>query len=161
MYHKLFVIYHPLKSKHIDQLLYHMRTRLGNRLYAMKDTFKGMLRDRNITTATAFIADQTPSNPAAAYWTTFLRQDTPVFTGTAKISQKLKYPVIYVQVQRPKRGYYHIVCETLTDNPAKMPEDSISEMHTRRLEKDIDARPHLWLWTHRRWKHRRPSEHMD
>ena len=88
-----------------------MRTRLGNRLYAMNETLRGMIRDKNELTATAFIADQTPS-PKGAYWTTFLNQDTPVFTGTAKIAKKLDYPVIYVSVKRPKRGYYTITVRT-------------------------------------------------
>lgn len=156
-YHTLYVIYHPMKNKYFDRLIYHMRTRLGNKLYAMKETFKGMVSNRKEITATAFIADQTP-RPDNAYWTTFLNQDTPVFTGTAKISYKLKYPVIYVSVHRPRRGYYHIESEILVANPTEYSEDQISELHTRRLEKDIRERPELWLWTHRRWKHKKPTE---
>ena len=133
-----------------------MRTRLGNKLYAMKDTFKGMVRDRNETTATAFIADQTPS-PQGAYWTTFLNQETPVFTGTAKISRKLDYPIVYISVKRPKRGYYNVEGELLIEHPGNYTEDEISEMHTRRLERDIVENPEIWLWTHRRWKHKKPA----
>ena len=152
--HRLYVIYHPMKNKYFDRLIYHMRTRLGNRLYPMKETFKGMVANRDQVTATAFIADQTPS-PKFAYWTKFLHQDTPVYTGTAKISSKLNYPIIYISVTRPKRGYYHIESELLVEEPSKISEDQISELHTRRLEKDIQARPEIWLWTHRRWKHKR------
>ncbi|MCB0665781.1 MAG: lysophospholipid acyltransferase family protein, partial [Saprospiraceae bacterium] len=153
-YHTLYVIYHPMKNKHFDQLIYHMRTRLGNRLYAMKETFRAMLADRKELTATAFIADQTPS-PDNAFWTTFLNQDTPIFTGTAKLSFKLRYPIIYVSVHRPRRGYYHIESEVLIEDPQRFTEDEISELHTRRLERDIQDRPEIWLWTHRRWKHKR------
>jgi lauroyl/myristoyl acyltransferase len=63
-------------------LMYRMRTRHGTKLYTMRETSKAMLRDRDLlNTATAFIADQTPS-PERAYWMTFLNQDTPVFQGT-------------------------------------------------------------------------------
>jgi KDO2-lipid IV(A) lauroyltransferase len=156
-YHRLYVIYHPMKNKYFDKLVYHMRTRLGNRLYPMKETFKGMVANRHEITATAFIADQTPS-PHYAFWTTFLNQDTPVFTGTAKISSKLNYPIVYVSVIRPRRGYYQIESELLIEQPVLLSEDEISERHTRRLEQDIRARPELWLWTHRRWKHKRPEQ---
>jgi len=152
--HQLYVIYHPLENKHFDKLVYHMRTRLGNKLYAMNDTLRGMLRDRDKVTATAFISDQTPF-PENAYWSTFLNQDTPVFNGPAKIARKLNYPVVYVSMKRPKRGYYELCAETLIENPASISENEISEMHTRRLEKDIIAQPEIWLWTHRRWKHKR------
>ncbi len=104
--HQLYVIYHPLQNKWFDQLVYHMRTRLGNRLYPMKDTMKGMLSDRNKVTATAFIADQTPP-PERAYWTTFMHQDTPVFFGTEKIAQKLGYPVVYAAVERVQPRSLH------------------------------------------------------
>jgi len=152
--HRLNVIYRPLQNRRFEKLIVRMRTRLGNRLYAMADTFKAMVRDRDQLTATAFIADQTPP-PESAYWTTFLDQDTPVFTGTGKIAAKLGYPVIHISIQQPRRGYYTIQAEVLIAEPKGMGEDAINELHTRRLETEIRIKPHLWLWTHRRWKHKR------
>jgi KDO2-lipid IV(A) lauroyltransferase len=151
-YHTLYVIYHPLHNKYFDGLVYHMRTRLGNKLYSMNEVLRGMLRDRDKLTATAFIADQTPF-PEGAYWTNFLNQDTPIFKGTAKIAKKLNYPIIYVSMRRAGRGQYVIYNELLVENPAGMAEDEISELHTKRLEQDIREQPEIWLWTHRRWKH--------
>ncbi len=155
-YHRLYVIYHPLSNKNFNNLIVHMRTRLGNRLYAMSEVLRGMVRDRGELTATAFIADQTPQ-PSGAYWTTFLNQDTPVFTGTEKIAQKFKYPVIYLSIKRPKRGKYNMECELLVEKPELTAENEISELHTKRLEKDIIENPEIWLWTHRRWKHKRTN----
>jgi len=152
--HTLYVIYHPLSNPYFEKLIYHMRTRLGNKLYPMKGAFKGMLQDRGKNTATAFIADQTPS-PKNAYWTTFLNQDTPIFTGTEKLASKLKYPVIYISVNRVKRGLYKITPELLTSQPETTSPGEISELHTRKLEQDILEQPEIWLWTHRRWKHKR------
>ncbi|MBK6341935.1 MAG: lysophospholipid acyltransferase family protein [Flavobacteriales bacterium] len=153
--HQLYVIYHPLQNPHFERLIVHMRTRLGNRLYAMQETFKGMVRDRQLLTATAFIADQTPS-PERAYWTEFLNQDTPVFTGTGVIAKKLGYPVVYLSIQQSKRGHYEMHAEVLVPDPKSMSENDINQLHTDRLQRDIRQKPDLWLWTHRRWKHRRP-----
>ncbi len=153
--HQLYVIYHPLQNRWFDGLVLHMRTRLGNRLYAMHDTMKGMLRDRGDVTATAFIADQTPP-PDRAFWTQFLNQDTPVFYGTEKIARKLDYPIIYVGIERQRRGHYLMRFEELVADPARTRDGEISTAHTRRLEADIRRLPALWLWSHRRWKHRRP-----
>ena len=154
--HQLYVIYHPLSNPFFDRLFFHMRTRLGNKLYAMKDAFRGMIKDREQITATAFIADQTPA-PESAFWTTFLNQDTPVFTGPAKIAKKMKYPIVYVSVKRLQPCYYEVSGELLMENPDQYTIEEITECHTRRLEKDIIARPETWLWTHRRWKHKRPN----
>jgi len=155
--HQLYVIYHPLANKHFDRLFYRMRTRSGTRLYAMKGTFKGMIKNRKDVTATAFIADQTPS-PDNAHWMTFLNQDTAVFKGTETIARKLDYPVIYLSVIREKRGQYKLNSELLVEHPQELSENEVTEMHTKRLEQDIINHPETWLWSHRRWKHKRPEK---
>ncbi|MBP7449782.1 MAG: lysophospholipid acyltransferase family protein [Flavobacteriales bacterium] len=153
---QLYVIFHPLANARFDRLMHHMRTRHGTKLYTMRETSKAMIRDRGLLTATAFIADQTPS-PERAYWMTFLNQDTPVFQGTEGLARKLDKPVIYISITRPERGYYCMSMETLVADPTHTQDGEITEVHTRRLERDIRKYPELWLWTHRRWKHRRPS----
>ena len=152
--HQLYVIYHQLSNPYFNTLVIKMRTRLGTRLIEMKSTLREMVSKRKEVCATAFIADQTPF-PENAYWTTFLNQDTPVFTGTEKIAQKFNYPVIYVSIKRHKRGQYEVFGELLFDQPKDTQEGEISEAHTRRLEHDIRQQPEVWLWSHRRWKHKR------
>ena len=152
--HRLFVIYHPLSNKHFDKLVYHMRTRLGNGLYAMKNTLRGIVSNRREVTATAFIADQTPS-PKNALWMDFLNQDTPVFMGTEKIASKFNYPVIYMSINRPRRGKYAINMQLVSDKPNELAEGELTKKYTQLLEKDIIEDPTIWLWTHRRWKHKR------
>ena len=151
---KLYVIYHPLHNKQFNNLIYKMRTRFGNGLYAMRDTIREMIKNKNEINATAFIADQTPA-PEGAYWTTFLNQETPIFWGTEKIARKLNFPVVYVTVNRKKRGFYEVHSEILVNEPKSTKEGEISELHTRKLETDIKAQPEVWLWSHRRWKHKR------
>lgn len=152
---QLYVIYHPLQNKHFDRLLYHMRTRHGTKLYTMRETSKAMIRDKDMLTATAFIADQTPS-PDRAWWTNFLNQDTPVFLGTESLARKLGQPVVYIHIARPRRGHYLMRAEPLVPLPRDTRDGEITEAHTRRLERDIREHPEIWLWTHRRWKHQRP-----
>ncbi|NUN99670.1 MAG: lysophospholipid acyltransferase family protein [Saprospiraceae bacterium] len=154
---QLYVIYHPIANPYFDALMYRMRTRFGTKLIAMKETYRAMLAQKQELTTTAFIADQTPSAIHSAYWTTFLNQDTPVFPGTEIIAKKLNFPVVYTRVKRLKRGYYEINAEVLVANSAETREGEISELHTRRLERDILEQPETWLWTHRRWKHKRPE----
>ena len=154
--HKLYVIYHPLTNKYFDGLMQKMRSRLGNGLYPMAFTIRGMIGNKANVTATAFIADQTPQ-PRDAFWMNFLNQDTPVFTGTGKIANKMNYPVVYAGVKRTRRGYYEINLEDLVPNPAEMEPFDIVETFTRRLERDILEIPEIWLWSHRRWKHKRPQ----
>jgi KDO2-lipid IV(A) lauroyltransferase len=152
--HQLYVIYHPLRNKQFDGLMYKMRSHFGTKLIAMKDTFRTMLTQRDELNATAFIADQTPA-PDNAYWVRFLNQDTPVFKGTEVISKKINYPIVYVNVKRMKRGYYELNAEMLCEHPATTENEEITRLHTQRLERDIIAQPETWLWSHKRWKHKR------
>jgi len=151
---QLYVIYHPLHNKYFDGLMYRMRTRFGTRLIAMKNVYKDMLKNKGAINTTAFIADQTPS-PDNAYWTIFLNQDTPVFKGTEVIAKKLDLPVVYTRVRRVKRGYYEIDADILHNSPRNTVDGEITELHTKRLEQDIMLQPEIWLWSHRRWKHKR------
>ncbi len=153
--HQLYVIYHPLKNKYYNRLLVNMRTRFGTKLIPMHETFREMVKNRGELNATAFIADQSPK-PEAAYWMEFLQQDTPVFMGTEKLAQKMKYPIVYVTVKKLRRGYYTLKAELLTTPPYGNNIGAITEAHTRKLESDIREQEETWLWTHRRWKHKRP-----
>jgi KDO2-lipid IV(A) lauroyltransferase len=151
----LYVIYHAIANPYFNGLVYGMRTRFGTRLIEMNDTFRAMVSNRKEVNATAFIADQTPDQPHLAYWTQFMNQDTPVFWGTEKIARKLNQPVVYVQVKKIKRGYYEVCADMLEKEPASTAEGAISEQHIRRLEADIIRQPETWLWSHKRWKHKR------
>ncbi len=154
--HGAYALYHPVKSPFFNWLTSVIRTKFGIGLINMHHSIKQMITLRHELTATAFIADQTPSNPKEAYWTNFLHQDTPVLLGTELIAGKLNYPVIFASVRRKKRGYYEVHFELITDQPAVTKPGEITEKHCRLLEAEINRQPEIWLWSHRRWKHKRP-----
>lgn len=154
--HQLVVIYRPLTNIYFEKMMSRMRTRFGTKITPVNLTLRDMVANRQSITATAFIADQTAPRQAA-YWTTFLHQDTAVFTGPEKLAIKFDYPVIYMNVQRPRRGYYEVYPELLFQYPRQTKENEISEAFMKRLEKEIVQDPVPWLWSHRRWKHKRDS----
>lgn len=133
-----------------------MRTKFGTKITPVNQTLRDMVANRNKITATAFIADQSATT-ANSYWTTFLHQDTSVFNGPEKLAVKFDYPVVYINIQRKRRGYYEIEPEMLFEKPSLTRENEILEAFTRRLEKEIIIDPVPWLWSHKRWKHKRPS----
>jgi KDO2-lipid IV(A) lauroyltransferase len=72
----------------------------------------------------------------------------------------MNYPIVYVWVKKIKRGYYTLSADILQVPPyTSLQEGHITEAHTRRLEGDIAKQPATWLWTHRRWKHKRSAVH--
>jgi Kdo2-lipid IVA lauroyltransferase/acyltransferase len=151
-----YVIYHPLTNPYFDKLFSKMRTKTSCKLYTMTGVLKGMITNRNEINITAFLGDQAPSTEGA-YWMTFLNQDTRIFNGTEKIASKLKMAVVYGRMERIKRGKYiyhiHLICE----DASQLQPHVVTEKHTRMLEEDIRNAPEYWLWTHRRWKYKRPE----
>lgn len=149
-------VYHPLSNKNFDRFMLMLRGRKGGNIVAMKNLYRELisLKQKNISTTVGLIADQSPP-PENAYWTKFLNQDTPIFNGPEKLAKKFNYPVIFVPVIKKKRSYYEMDAVIITENPNELSDGLISELHAKALEKNIRAQPHIWLWTHKRWKHKR------
>jgi KDO2-lipid IV(A) lauroyltransferase len=103
------------------------------------------------------IADQKPSPRNAHTWTTFLNQDTAFLDGGEVLSRKFDLGVVYANISSPKRGYYRIHFEVITDEPQSMPENEITLSYARMIEANIRQQPERWLWTHNRWKWGRPE----
>jgi KDO2-lipid IV(A) lauroyltransferase len=108
-------------------------------------------------TLTAFLADQTPARGDIHYWTTFLNQDTPVYLGAEKIAAKYNMAVVFVNMQKIKRGYYNITFELLFNDVTGLKENQITEAHVKHLDAIINEKPETWIWSHRRWKHKREN----
>lgn len=158
--YQLVVIYRPLSQPYFENMMVRMRTKFGTKITPVNNTLRDMVANRKEVTATAFIADQT-ATPENAYWTTFLNQDTAVFTGPEKLAKKFNYPVVYMHVQRERRGYYSVTPQLLFESPQDTADNEISETFTKLLEKQILEEPVTWLWSHRRWKHRRITEQLQ
>lgn len=135
---QLVVIYRPLSNTYFERMMCKMRTRFGTRITPVSLTLRDMVANRGNLTATAFIADQSASKKNA-HWMTFLNQDTAVFTGPEKLAIKFNYPVVYMNVQRPKRGFYEVFPELLISDPSITQENEITEKFMNRLEKEILA----------------------
>ena len=148
------VIYRPLSNEYFDALIYKLRNRFHAQPLAMDNAAREMLKRSADLSCTVFIADQTPQ-PDDALWLKFLNQDTPFFQGAEKLSRRLNYPVVFASVKKMKRGFYEIAIETLFDNPSQTKLGEITSSFARQLEKDILAQPEIWLWSHRRWKHKK------
>lgn len=151
-------IYKPLQNKHFDRFMFRLRSRNGIEMVPMSKIIRNIAvnRDKNIRAMYAFIADQTPAKPDIRYWTRFLNQDTPVYLGPEKIAVRYNMPVLFLNIQKSGRGYYTVTAEVLIENPADFPEYTVTETHTRRLEEIIRSGPEFWIWSHRRWKHKKP-----
>ncbi len=150
-------IYKPLKNKAIDDIFLKIRSRFGPLAIPKSDTLRIIvkLRKEMKQVLIGFMADQTPSVRNIHYWSNFLNQESPVFTGVERIAKQTGYAVFYLDMEKVKRGYYRATVKLITDNPQAEPENHITETYIRLMEKTILRNPAYWLWTHKRWKRSR------
>lgn len=158
--YKIVIIYKPLQNKYFNGFINKQRSKHGIVLTPMSQIIREIInyRKNDINTLSVFLSDQTPAKGEIKYWTTFLNQDTPVYLGVEKIASKYDMAVVFFHIQKVKRGYYNLNIELLFDHTAGLPDHLITEAHTRKLEDIIREKPEFWLWSHRRWKHKRPVE---
>jgi Kdo2-lipid IVA lauroyltransferase/acyltransferase len=157
--YKTIIIYRPLQNRYFNEYIRKQRSKNGIVLTPTSKVIRELINNRknNINTVSVFLTDQTPAITEIRYWTTFLNQDTAVYTGTEKMAAKYDMAIVYFNVQKIKRGYYNLKIEPLLDHTANMSENEITEAHVRKLEEIIREKPEYWLWSHNRWKHKRPE----
>lgn len=156
---KGYAIIKPLRNKNFQAYMEKVRNRLvpGSTL-PFKSSFKVMARNRKeIVTANLIAGDQTPLQGEINYWHPFLNQDTAFFQGIEKLSHTLDLDVIFVDIQRTGRSRYLGVMHLITGDPQNMRPGEIMDNYISHLEEAIRNNPDNWLWSHRRWKHKKPE----
>lgn len=153
-------IYKPLKSKVMDKLMKENRTRFpGTNLIAKQNVAKEVAAHKNDHFMLGFAADQAPLNGYKAYWMEFLGIETGVFYGAENFCKKLNLVSVYAHVKKVGRSRYEVDLEVINENPKETEYGFITEKHMKLLEKDIYKNPHLWLWSHKRWKRSKPADY--
>lgn len=148
-------LYRPLNDKRMDKLFLDVRSRFGAENVSKYDAYRHIihLKKEGRRTIIGFIADQSPGTNSIHDWVDFLHQDTPVFTGTERIAKKVDAAIYFADVRRERRGHYRLRFRLLTDDVTSFENWRVTELYMRQLEEMIRRQPHLWLWSHKRWKY--------
>lgn len=155
--HRIYAVYKKIKNPTFEDFYSRLRGRFGVVPLERADTFKQLYRDHvdKIPSMIALLSDQTPRVNEIQHWITFLNQETPVLLGAEKIAQKLDTVVLFLSMKKIKRGKYESEFTLVTDEARKCPQFEITNQCNAMLEKLILEQPEFWLWSHKRWKHKR------
>jgi len=161
--HQVLGVYKPLNNKYFDRIFYKMRQKFGALPVTMHNTYKSVLEYKkdNKLTLLGLIADQRPQKQAGNYWTKFLNQDTVAFLGPEKLSHKLNASVVFVYLEKKQRGKYILKTKLLFENSKDCKPYEITNTYLSILEKMIINKPQYWLWSHKRWKHKREHNFVN
>jgi KDO2-lipid IV(A) lauroyltransferase len=148
-------VYKPLHNQFFDKLMLKIRSRFDACMVPDKQVFREMVKKRGQPRLLCMVGDQTPP-PESRYWTRFLHQETAFFTGSDRMAKALNYVVIYAGIRRVRRGYYELEFQEIAVPPYEKESTAILDKYVAIVEKAIEKDPADWLWSHRRWKHRKP-----
>jgi len=150
-------IYRQLRNTVMDKLFMKIRSAYGAITIEKKQTLRELikLKKSQQQVMIAFLSDQSPSRNNLHYWTNFLNQETSILVGAERIAKGVDFDVIYLDIEKVGRGKYSAEFKMITDDPKSTSEFEITEKYARLLEKTILRDPAYWLWTHKRWKHKR------
>ncbi len=150
--------YKPLKNKYLDKVLRNSRSKCGTKLASIRQTSAVFQKYKQKGYVFLMAGDQSPKKGYLlnnSHWLNFLNIETPFLHGIEKHARANDYPVVYIHINRVKRGYYEVKLELLVENPSEYAEGEITRMYANKLQEIIDRKPHDWLWSHDRWKRKK------
>jgi len=113
-----------------------------------------MHHDTKVLAMYGMASDQSPMPSKAKYWRTFFDITVPVHTGVEFMAKKFNQAVVFIDIQKAKRGYYTATFKEITTTPNDYPDYEITDIFTDMLEAQIRQAPEYYLWTHKRFKHK-------
>ncbi len=149
-------IYKRISNKYFDKLIRNIRERFDAHLISTYEATEKIRynEETGVLGNYAMIADQSPKIRRAKHWIHFMGIRVPVFEGSDRLARNLDMSVVYLHVEKIKRGYYRAKFVPITENAIQEPKYFITEKFISLLEEQIKAKPEYYLWTHKRWKHR-------
>lgn len=152
--------YQQLSNNYFNELMLLIRSRFGLVCIESKKGYKTLskFRDENVLTMSMIVGDQNPRKNSSKYWTTFLNQETAFLVGADRIAKKMNQVVIFPLIKKIKRGVYEMELILIDENSKQRKGEEIIEKYIRILEEQINKTPELWLWSHRRWKLKKPQD---
>ena len=150
-------IYKKIANKYFDKLVHDIRSKFKATLITTKDTITVAEKNHRdgILGVWGFASDQSPKSSTKAHWYTFMGIETPIHVGAELLAKRLDMNVFFLRTKKIKRGYYEGTIEIMTEDAKSVPNYEISEAFIRKVEEQIHEAPEFYLWTHKRWKHKK------
>lgn len=152
-------IYKRISNKYFDKLVHDIRSKFKATLITTKDTISTIEQNQKdgILGIYGFASDQSPKSSIKSHWSTFMGIETPIHVGAEIISKRLDMNVIFLKTKKIKRGYYEATLEIMSEDAKSIPNFEISDAFIRKVEEQIYEAPEYYLWTHKRWKHKKEN----
>lgn len=154
---KGYAIYKKISNKYFDRLVHKIRSRFKATLITNKEAIPKISENarKKHYGLYGFASDQSPRVNAAHHWKNFMGHYVPVHTGGEMLAKKYDMNVGLLKIKKVKRGYYEAEIVQVYEDVKKIPNYEITDRFMEMVEQQILEAPEFYLWTHKRWKHRK------
>ncbi|MET1260588.1 lipid A biosynthesis acyltransferase [Flagellimonas sp. DF-77] len=159
--HTPMALYSPLSNAFWNEKITASRSKYGLHMLRIDGVIEKMKAEEEGPFAVIFGSDQSPRKSQLAHFTRFLNQETAVAYGAERMAREYDMPIISGSNIKVARGYYKVVFKLVSDDHSQFEKGEITAAFTANLEKDILNAPQYWLWSHKRWKHRKSAHEPD
>ncbi len=159
---KGFGVYKALKNKYFDKLFRDIRSRFNAELVNTHQT-AGVIREnqsKKLYGVYLFLSDQTPLLRENLHWEPFMGVEVPIHMGAEVLARKLNMNILYLKVDKVKRGHYEATFSEITDDIKNEPKYKPTRVFLDKVEAQIKEAPAYYFWTHKRWKHKDEKDHF-
>jgi Kdo2-lipid IVA lauroyltransferase/acyltransferase len=157
--HNSVCVYKAVANRRLNEYMRDKRERWGMKQISMEKT-RTIFKNIDIPKFIILIADQSPSTLHNAIWANLLGIDTPCIHGPEAYGRLFNFPIIFMDFQRVKRGYYTLEHSLIEESPKNLEKGQITQKYMNKLEEVIRKKPQDWMWTHKRWKHKREGNKL-
>lgn len=111
------------------------------------------IRNRHKSIVYNFIMDQHPYTDASKVKVDdFMHQETFSMDGAPALAAKFHMPAVYLGMTEDENHNYIWRYEIIAEDASQMSELEILNNYYKLLQRDLEAQPWNYLWTHKRWK---------
>ena len=160
--HHSLVIYNPVRNNpRLEKFLKSMRERWGAETIPVHKSARTVIDFHQLDrpTCLGLVGDQRPPF-ITKFWTTFMNQEACFNSGPEKIASRTNQPVVFILPEKLRRGYYRLRFIPLIMDPSSVSQEEIMLTYIRTMEKYIREKPEYYLWSHNRWKQKRPDDYL-
>ena len=153
---KGYAVYQKIGNTYFDSWIKKLRSRWNTTPITQAETIKTVIENEknNIKAVYGMVADQSPPMSKAKNWDSFMGIEVPVYTGAESLAMKLDLAVVFLKVNKVKRGVFHATFIPISMGGKTSEKGSLTRSFLDLAEAQIKEEPAYYLWTHKRWKHR-------
>lgn len=148
--------YTRVSNKYLNNQILKSRGKFGVQLVPTSKTIPVLIENHKnkVQSLYGLLSDQSPQLKKTFYWGEFFGVKVPIHTGAEMLAKKYDMNIIFINVKKVKRGFYETTFSLITDNAKKYANYELTDIFIDLIEKQIQAEPAYYFWTHKRFKHK-------